>query len=52
MLMFFLMLFSAACSRYETPELPNLDKESFSTEEILQKQQEIRKRISASDDKA
>jgi hypothetical protein len=46
------MLSVVACSRYETPELPNLDKKSFSVEEILQKQQEIRKRISASDDKA
>jgi hypothetical protein len=50
--MFFLILFVVACSRYETPELPNLDKESFSTEEIMQKQQEIRKRISASADEA
>ncbi|MDR2646228.1 MAG: hypothetical protein LBC04_03595 [Holosporaceae bacterium] len=48
--MFFLILFVVACSRYETPELPNLDKESFSTEEILRKQREIKELIRANAD--
>jgi hypothetical protein len=36
-----------ACTRYETPDLPDLNKKSFSHEEILQKQKEIRKKIKA-----
>jgi hypothetical protein len=41
------MLFILACSRYATPELPDLDKKSFSTEEILEKQKKIRERVAA-----
>ncbi|MDR2782113.1 MAG: hypothetical protein LBB21_06730 [Holosporaceae bacterium] len=40
-----LILFLASCSRYKTPDLPDLQKETFSTEDILQKQKELEERI-------
>jgi hypothetical protein len=41
----FLLLFLGACSRYETPDLPDLDRKSFSSEEIFEKQNELKKRV-------
>ncbi|MDR0968864.1 MAG: hypothetical protein LBL99_04530 [Holosporaceae bacterium] len=40
---FFILI--TACSSYETPDLPDLNKESFSTDEILQKEKELKEKI-------
>jgi hypothetical protein len=45
MLKIFLLLLLSACSKYQTPDLPDLQRESFSSEEIFQKQMELEKKI-------
>ncbi|MDR0632470.1 MAG: hypothetical protein LBF54_04550 [Holosporaceae bacterium] len=42
---FILVFFLIACSRYQTPELPDLEKKTFSSEEIWQKQKELEEKI-------
>jgi hypothetical protein len=42
---FILVFFLISCSRYQTPELPDLNKKSFSSEKILQKQKELDAKI-------
>ncbi|MDR2068067.1 MAG: hypothetical protein LBP41_03710 [Holosporaceae bacterium] len=39
------VVFCASCSRYETPDLPDLDSKSFSYEEVMQKQTFLKKRV-------
>jgi hypothetical protein len=34
-----------ACSRHETPELPDLDRKTFSTEKVLQQREELMQKI-------
>jgi hypothetical protein len=40
-----LILGLTCCSRYVTPKLPDLDQKSLSHEEILRKQEELKKRV-------
>ncbi|MDR1983026.1 MAG: hypothetical protein LBQ08_04515 [Holosporaceae bacterium] len=47
MKMIFILFFLTSCSQYETPDLPPLNKKSFSSEEILNKQKELRKKINS-----
>ncbi|MDR0678162.1 MAG: hypothetical protein LBF44_01330 [Holosporaceae bacterium] len=39
------LFFLISCSQYKTPSLPSLDEKSFSGEEILQKQKELKEKI-------
>ncbi|MDR2157926.1 MAG: hypothetical protein LBO02_01255 [Holosporaceae bacterium] len=42
---FSLIFFLVTCSRYETPDLPDLDRKSFSSEKFLQQQKELMAKI-------
>ncbi|MDR3187284.1 MAG: hypothetical protein LBT63_02560 [Holosporaceae bacterium] len=37
--------FCASCSRYEAPSLPDLNRKSFSYDDVMQKQIVLKKRI-------
>jgi hypothetical protein len=39
------VLLCLGCSRYETPSLPELDRESISPEEILRRQEELKRLV-------
>ncbi|GHT93739.1 hypothetical protein FACS1894122_09430 [Alphaproteobacteria bacterium] len=40
----FVLFYCTSCSSYKTPELPSLDAKSFSYEEIMKKQDELKQK--------
>lgn len=40
-----IMLLLSACSGYKAPDLPDLARESFSSEEILQRQKDLEEKM-------
>jgi hypothetical protein len=49
---FFIILLLTACSEYKTPNLPELDRKSFSHEEIIHRQKKIKEKIKEIDSSA